>query len=203
MDAARACLVIDTQPLIRIGIASLLEPEYETEGVGGCDDAVELLATLGDFDVAVLGMRSERSNGSPSGPGAIRELLRVQPGLGIVALGQPLERHAVRVALDAGAAAYVGRSSEPAALRRAVDAAADQEAYIDPATARASRGELTRRQREVLQLFADGLGASAIAQRLGLSEQTVRTHAKAGITRIGARDRSHAVALAMRGSLIE
>jgi DNA-binding NarL/FixJ family response regulator len=203
MEAARACLVIDSQPLVRLGIASLLAPEFETEGVDGATDALDLLTNVGDFDVAVVEMRSAPGDGSLSGAAAIRELLGAQPGLGIVAFGLPLERHAVRAALDAGAAAYVGRGSDPVALRRAVDAAAEQEAFVDPATARSGRAALTPRQREVLQLFADGLTTPEVAQRLGLSEQTVKTHAKAGISRIGARDRSHAIALAMRSMLIE
>jgi DNA-binding NarL/FixJ family response regulator len=203
MEAARACIVIDSQPLVRLGIARLLAPEFETEGVDGCAEALDLLTNVGDFDVAVVEMRSAPGDGSLSGAAAIRELLSAQPGLGIVALGHPLERHAVRSALDSGAAAYVGRGSDPAALRRAVEAAVEQEAFIDPATARPGRAALTPRQREVLQLFADGLTTPEVAQRLGLSEQTVKTHAKAGISRIGARDRSHAIALAMRSQLIE
>ena len=77
--------------------------------------------------------------------------------------------------------------------------------FIDPDVDRrggASR-TLTPRQREILQLFADGHSTDEAAKRLGLSTETVRTHAKASLARLEARDRSHAIAIALRGSLIE
>ena len=203
MNAPRACLVIDSHPVVRLGIRSLLDPDYETEGVRSGREALELLTSVGHFDVAVVEMRNP-GDGAASGTATIRDLLGAQPALGIVALGVPLERYAVRAALDAGAAAYVSKRSPPVALRSAVDAASEQQAFVDPDAAGPTRaGGLTRRQSEVMQLYANGLSTEQIAQRLALSEETVRTHAKAGIARIGARDRTHAVAIAMRGSLID
>ena len=143
------------------------------------------------------------TEGLPSGSATIRELLGAQPGLGIVALGGPLERHAVREAIDAGACAYVSHLSSAEALGRAIGAAAEQETWIDPLTGGAAATTLTPRQRQVLQLFADGLSTQQAARRLGLSEETVRTHGKASLARMGARDRTHAVAKALRASLIE
>lgn len=204
MNAARACLVIDAHPVVRMGIRSLLVPDYEIEEVRDGREALELLTSVGSFDVAVVEMRGAGDDGLPSGATTIRELRAAKPALGLVALGGPLDRHAVRAAIDAGAGAYVSKRSSPTSLRSAIDAAADQEAFIDPDAALArSRGNLTRRQREVLQLFADGLSTDEAARRLGLSAETVRTHAKASLARMGARDRAHAVAMAMRGSLIE
>lgn len=204
MNAPRACLVIDAHPVILLGIKSLLAPEYETEGVADGREALELMTSVGSFDVAVVEMRSTGQNGVPSGTATVRDLRAAQPALGIVALGGPLERHAARAAIDAGAGAYVSKRSSPKSLRSAIDAACEQEAFIDPDAGGASSGSgLTRRQREVLQLYADGLSTDEAAQRLGLSAETIRTHAKASLSRMGARDRAHAVALAMRGSLID
>ncbi len=203
LNTARACLVIDAQPVVRLGIASLLAPEYETEHAQDGREALEMLTNVGSFDVAVVEMRTAAGDGAPSGTATIRDLRAAQPALGVVALGVPLDRHAVRAAIDAGAAAYVSKRSSPASLRSAIDAAAEQEGYIDPDATGVARGGLTRRQREVLQLFADGLSTDEAARRLGLSAETVRTHAKATLSRMGARDRAHAVAIAMRGSLIE
>ena len=62
---------------------------------------------------------------------------------------------------------------------------------------------MTPRQREILQLFADGHATDEVARRLGLSAETVRTHAKASLPRLGARDRPHAVAIALRSGLID
>ena len=204
MNETRSCLVIDAQPIVRIGIRNLLTPDYEMEELEDGREALDLLTSVGSFDVAIVEMRSAGTEGIPSGTATIRDLLRAQPALGVVALGGALERHAVRAALDAGAAAYVSKRSAPSSLRRAVDAASEQEAFIDPtAGLSGSDGGLTRRQQEVLQLFANGLSTGQAAQRLGLSEETIRTHAKASLSRIGARDRTHAVAIALRGSVIE
>ncbi len=62
---------------------------------------------------------------------------------------------------------------------------------------------LTRRQRQIIQLYADGQSTARVAKRLGLSAETVRTHTKAILARLGAQDRAHAVAIALRSSLIE
>ncbi|MGB3098706.1 MAG: response regulator transcription factor [Solirubrobacterales bacterium] len=203
MNAPRVCLVINTSPIVRIGVRSLLAPEWETEELHDGSGALELLTSVGNFDVVVVEMRAATDDGSPSGTETVRCLIGAQPALGIVALGGPLERHAVREALNAGATAYVSKRSSPGSLRSAVEAASQQEPFVDPAAGSASGATITRRQREVLQLYADGLSTGQAALRLGLSEETVRSHAKAGIGRLGARGRSHAVAMAMRGSLIE
>ena len=124
--------------------------------------------------------------------------------LGIVAHGQRPERHAASAALQAGASAYVARTAGVEELRRAVDAAVAQEKFVDPAVPpKGSRGKLTRRQRQILQLLADGESTTVAARELDLSEETVKTHMKNALARLGARNRSHAIAIALRESLID
>ena len=109
-------------------------------------------------------------------------------------------------AIRAGARAYVWKRSPAQELSRAVEAAADAETFVDPAAAPGAdrnNSPLTRRQREILQLFADGHSTDRAARALGVSPETVRTHAKALLGRLHARDRAHAVAIALRGGLIE
>jgi DNA-binding NarL/FixJ family response regulator len=122
-----------------------------------------------------------------------------------VAHGASAERLAASDAFDAGATAFVAKSSPSDALAQAVDAAADDEHFIDPAAggvATRNGMSLTRRQRQILQLFADGHATAEVARRLELSAETVRTHTKAILARLGARDRAHAVAKGFRGGLI-
>jgi DNA-binding NarL/FixJ family response regulator len=203
----RRCLVIAGHPLVRLGVRRLLASHYEVEEAGDGRDALQLITDLGGFDVAIVDIgRSLAGDGRPAGTGTIRALRRVQPGLGIVAHGSRPERHTAIEAIDAGATAYVAKSSSPDALRRAVEAAAEAETYVDPAANRRSGHNgprLTRRQRQILQMIADGHSTSATAKRLGLSAETVRTHTKGVLARLGARDRAHAVALGLRSSLIE
>lgn len=204
MTARRSGLIIDAHPVVRLGIRRLLEPEWDLEELRDGHGAVEFVNSIGRIEVAIVEMRAA-SRGRPSGAATIRALLDTQPGLAIVANGGRVERHSMAEALDAGASAYVSKRSPPATLRAAVEAVVELESFIDPAIERGGGCEpaITPRQREVLQLFADGLSPEQAARRLGLSPDTVRTHAKASLPRLGARDRAHAVAIALRGSLID
>ena len=106
--------------------------------------------------------------------------------------------------IAAGASAYLTRSAGSELLLEAVSAALRQEAFVDPAVPpRGSRGKLTRRQRQILQLLADGDSITAAARELGVGEETVKTHTKNILLRLGARNRANAVAIALRESLIE
>ena len=149
-------------------------------------------------------MGNGRPRTSLDGNEAIRALRKAKPGLGIVAHGERPERHLANSALQAGASAYVARTAAADLLMRAVDAALAQESFVDPAVPPpGSRGKLTRRQREILQLLANGESTTVAARELGLSEETVKTHTKNALARLGARNRTHAVAIAMREALIE
>ena len=203
----RRCLVIDPQPTVRLGVREALANRYEVEEAETGSSGLELLMSVGDFDVVIVDLC--RSNGPVTeddliGTAAIRALRKAQPSLGIVAHGAHREPHAATEAIKAGATAYVVKSSPVESLSDAVDAAAESERFVDPATT-GSRGRpvLTRRQRQILQLYADGHSTAQVARRLGLSAETVRTHTKATLARLRARDRAHAVALALRTSLIE
>jgi DNA-binding NarL/FixJ family response regulator len=184
----------------------VLENDFEVHEAPSREEGVDLVRDIGDFDVAIVDMRW-RGNGiaaSISGAEAIRILRRSSPVLGIVAHGERPERHLASAALLAGASAYVARTTGPSELRKAVDAAAAQERFVDPAVPpKGSRGKLTRRQREILQLLADGESTTVAARELDLSEETVKTHIKTALARLGARNRTHAVSIALRESLIQ
>lgn len=198
--------MIDGHPLVRLGIRETLADGFVVHDAPTREEAVDLVRDIGDFDVAIVEMR-RRDNGTDSAlsaPEAIRLLCRTAPSLGIVAHGELPERHLANAALQAGAGAYVSRIAGPAELRRAVEAAVSQETYVDPAVPpKGSRGKLTRRQREILQLLADGESTTVAARELDLSEETVKTHAKHALARLGARNRTHAVAIAVRACLID
>jgi two-component system NarL family response regulator len=194
----RRCLVIDEHPTVRLGVRRLLGDRYEVEEAEDGRGALKMITSLGEFDVAIIELVS-------GGSRAIRALRKAKPGLGIVAHGARAEKHAAVEAIEAGATAYVAKSSPPEALTEAVDAAAEAETYIDPAARDNGNGgpALTRRQREILQHYADGRSTADVADHLGLSTETVRTHTKAALARLEANDRAHAVAIGLRSSLIE
>jgi two-component system NarL family response regulator len=190
---------------VRVGVREVLAGHFEVQESASCEEAVDFVRDIGRVDVAILDLsrRSGQLDGSLSGPAAIRALRRAAPGLGIVAHGEPAERHAATAALQAGASAYVSRAAGAEAMRRAARSALQHERFVDPAVPPKGRAKLTRRQRQILQLLADGESTTVAARELGLSEETVKTHAKHALARLGARNRTHAVAIALRESLIE
>jgi len=197
--------VIDGHPIVRLGVRRALQDEFDVEEASSRDEGVELVRDIGDFDVAIVEMRRWAVCSSTlDGAGAIRALLRSEPTLGIVAHGDRAERHLATAALQAGASAYLSRTASTEELLRAVNAALSEERFVDPAVPpRGSRGKLTKRQREILQLLANGGSTTVAARQLDLSEETVKTHTKHALARLGARNRTHAVAIALRDSLIE
>ncbi|MQA73532.1 MAG: response regulator [Solirubrobacterales bacterium] len=200
------CLVIDEHPTIRLGVRRLLADRYQVEEGADGRDALELITLLGEFDVAIVQLAGGADGAVDAlfGIAAIRALHKARPGMGIVAHGPRPERHAATEAFGAGAQCFVAKSSPVTSLAQAVDAAADAERFLDPAAAgNGTAAGLTPRQREILQHYADGRSTVQAAERLGLSAETVRTHTKATLARLEAHDRAHAVAIALRSSLIE
>lgn len=199
--------MIDDHPLVRLGVREVLADGFEVHESSSREEALDLVRDIGDFDVAIVDMRW-RQNGDGeaaiSGQETIRVLHRSSPVLGIVAHGERPERHFASAALQAGASAYIARTAGTEVLLEAVAAAAAQERFVDPAVPpKGSRGKLTQRQRQILQLLADGESTTVAARELDLSEETVKTHMKNTLARLGARNRSHAVAIAMRECLID
>jgi DNA-binding NarL/FixJ family response regulator len=206
LSARPRCLVVDDHPVVRIGVRRLLADDFEVEDAASHEEALELVRDVGNFDVAIVDMRSPANGGSRriSGRDTIGVIHRTEPSLGIVAYGDRAERHLATEAIQAGASAYVARGTDAAQLKEAVHAALEDKDYVDPAVPpKGSRGRLTRRQREILQMLADGGSTTQAARELDLSEETVKTHTKHILARLDAQNRTHAVAIALRGSLIE
>jgi two-component system, NarL family, response regulator len=200
------CLVIDPHPLVRLGVRGALSGDFEIHESETRHEAVVLIRDVGSIDVAIVDLRRDLAGKDEvlHGNEAIRTLRRTAPGMGIVAHGERPERHIASAALQAGASAYIARTASAEEMAKAVWAALEQERFVDPAVPpNGRRGKLTRRQREILQLLADGGSTAAAARELGLSEETVKTHTKNVLGRLGARNRTHAVAIALRESLID
>lgn len=201
------CLVIDAHPMVRLGVREALAGDFEIEESTSREEALGLVRDIGSVDVAIVDLRRGVIEGDAEalyGEKAIRALHATAPGMGIVAHGERPERHLASAALQAGASAYVARTAGAEAMTRAAWAALEQSRFVDPAVPPSgSRSKLTRRQREILQLLADGGSTALAARELGLSEETVKTHTKNMLARLGARNRTHAVAIALRECLID
>lgn len=198
--------MIDGQPLVRLGVREALGDGFVVHETSTREEGLELVRDVGDFDIAIIDMRrrGDGDGAALTGAEAIRMLHRSSPALGIIAHGELPERHLASAALQAGACAYVSRMAAPNELRQAVDAAVSQDHFVDPdVPPKGSRGKLTHRQREILQLLANGESTTFAAHELDLSEETVKTHTKNALARLGAKNRTHAVAIALRECLID
>lgn len=191
---------------MRLGVRQALGADFEFHESESRSEAVELVRDTGSVDIAIVGLRREFVGDDPAmdGSEAIRALRKAAPSMGIVAQGERAERHLASAALQAGASAYVSYTAAAAEMVRAARAAIEQERFVDPAVPpKGSRGKLTQRQREILQLLADGGSTVIAARELDLSEETIKTHTKYALARLGAKNRTHAVAIALRECLIE
>ena len=198
--------MIDRHPLVRLGVREALADDFVVHESETRNEAIGLIRDVGSIDVAIVDLR-RGMDGADTGlhaNEAIRTLRKTAPEMGIVAHGERAERYLASAALQAGASAYVARTADAEEMTRAVRAALDQERFVDPAVPPSrSRSKLTRRQREILQLLADGGSTAAAARELGLSEETVKTHTKNMLARLEAKNRTHAVAIALRECLID
>jgi DNA-binding NarL/FixJ family response regulator len=199
-----SCLIIDEHPVVRQGIRALLERELA--GVQLTDAATPdaaLAERSSDPDVVIIDPRSAGAE-----VGALINRLSSELTAPIVVFTSNGGARLLAEALKAGVKGYVRKDSPSEDLLRAIRAAHSGEFYVDPAlssTIVLEEGDrtLTARQREILQMLADGMQTDAVAKRLGLSTETVRTHTKRILAKLHADTRTQAVAIAIRNGLIE
>lgn len=187
-----------------MGLKLQLERAAGVEVVGEGSDgsqALELIRML-QPDVAVLDLRMPGLDGIEV---AVRAST-VSSATRVVIFSSAAEPHVVQRALDAGVVGYVHKESPIEQVITAVRAAAVGGRYVDPNLVAALLGltgdRLSERELEVLQLAADGNQNRGIAQKLHLSEETVKSHISNVIRKLGANSRTEAVASALRRSLI-
>jgi DNA-binding NarL/FixJ family response regulator len=197
-------LIIDEHPVVRRGIRALVESSWEgaeVTDVGNLDDALE--GSYDRLDVVIV---------DPWRAGAdIGELVRklsTQLAAPVVIFTADGGARLLTEALKAGVRGYVRKDSPPNDLVRAITAARAGEFYVDPSlssTIVLEEGDrtLSARQREILQMLANGLQTDAVAKQLGLSTETVRTHTKRILAKLEASTRTQAVAIGLRYGLIE
>jgi two-component system NarL family response regulator len=198
-------LVVDEHPVVRQGVRALLE-----RGLDGAEvtDAASLATALDDMgtkqpDVTIVD--PGRAGGDVE---SILSTLTSKFGSPVVVFTADGGARLLSDALKAGVKGYVRKDSPGEDLVRAIQAARDGDFYVDPAlssTIVLDDGDktLSERQREILQMLADGMQTEAVAIKLGLSTETVRTHTKRILAKLGADTRTQAVAIGIRTGLIE
>lgn len=201
------CIVADDHPATAKAVCAILE-DHGIAVLGRAragDEAAALIATLKP-SVALIDLRMPRLNGIE----VARRAQRTSPGTGILLYTAYGEGALLTEALDAGARGFLLKEAPLDDLIRAVETVAGGGLYVDPvlagAIAREQAGDrvptLTQREREVLRLLADGHSNEEIGRRLFISPETVRTHVRKAMAKLGADTRTQAVAKALRQSII-
>lgn len=201
-------LLVDDHELIRQGLSAAFGRAAGFDVVGQAGtvaDGLDLATTCGP-DVVVTDVRL------PDGSGLdiVRTLRGQRPDIGLVVLTMYAGDEQIFAAMDAGASAFVGKdapSSEVvgAAKQAAVAPRVFTCAGLADAMVRrmsSSSPALTDRERQVLDLLADGHGVSTISGRLSVSESTTKTHITRIYDKLGAANRAQALVTAMRSGLI-
>jgi DNA-binding NarL/FixJ family response regulator len=208
----------DDQALVRMGLRVLIESEDDLVLVGEADngrDAVSLIRRARP-DVVLMDIRMPDLDGIS----ALRQVTAdpALNGVRVIMLTTFELDEYVFDALQAGAAGFLIKDSEPADMLRAIRLVAGGESLLSPSVTRrviesfTSRSalrrphprlaELTEREREVLGLIGEGLSNEEIATRLVVSPATARTHVSRAMVKLGARDRAQLVVIAYQSGLV-
>lgn len=203
------CVVADDHPAIVDSVGRYLDSEDDVEVVGTANDGRTALQRIEELapDVAILDIRMPE----PGGVEIARHLTAAGKGPAVILYTAYAERALVIEAIDAGAQGFVLKESPLVDLVRAVRLVADGRTYVDPVLAGVLAGPdaadripgITKREREVLRLLADGMRNEQIARELSISPLTVRTHIEKAMEKLEADTRTEAVANALRMSLID
>lgn len=182
--------------------------ESGIEVVGRAVDGEEALAHIERLrpDIALVDVRMPRLSGIE----LTRRARSSTPGTAVLLYTGYGDRALLSEGLDAGVAGFVLKEAPIDDLLRAIRAVAAGGTYVDPVLAGtlagsptgAKRPELTVRERDILRLLADGLSNEEIGNALFISPETVRTHVRKAMAKLGADTRTQAVARALRDQLI-
>ena len=214
MDVAKLrILLVDDHVLVRAGIRALVEGIEGAVIVAEASHGREALALARELapDIVIMDISMRELNGIE----ATEALLAEMPDAKVLILSMHAAEEFVRRAMRAGASGYVVKDSVPMELRMAIEALARGQMYVSPRVSRhlvtaltpgassdSSLGSLTLRQRQVLQMIAEGKSTKEIAAALELSAKTIETHRAAIMARLGIRDIAGLVMFAARNHLV-
>lgn len=206
-------IIADDHTLMTEGLRRLLEPDFLV--VGTASTGRQLIAMVGhvDADAVVLDIGMPELNGIE----AARIINKSHPKIKLVFVTQQIDRHYVQAAFQAGAAAFVAKQSASTELQLAISGALRGETYITSVTGIDTAGslerldgprqdffgrDLTTRQREVLQLTAEGKTVKEIGVLLRISPKTVEFHKAAVMDQLGLRNTADLTRYALTHGII-
>jgi DNA-binding NarL/FixJ family response regulator len=201
------CLIVDDHEVVREGLRLSLSRAPHVRVVGEASDgaAAVALAERRRPDVVIMDVRMPGMDGLE----ATKELLERVPETAVLIFTAYSERSLLTRGLESGAKGYVLKEAPHQTLVRAIEKVSQGEGYIDPAlmpaflTGRGKEDILTGREREILQLLADGMSNADVAEKLFISQETVKSHVRHILSKLEADTRTQAVAIALREAIID
>ncbi len=203
-------LLVDDHTIVREGLRRVLTQLEDIVVVGEAasgEEAVEMVSRrrpeLILMDVRMPGI---------GGVGAAQRIAADHPDVHIIMFTAHAEQDLLWEALDAGAQGFVLKDSESSALAAAIRQVLAGDPYVDPRLAPdflrqlskpRNNNVLSQREREILQMLADGSSNKEVAESLVVSVETVKTHVKHILAKLEAEHRTQAVAIGIRQSLID
>jgi two-component system, NarL family, response regulator len=198
-------LAVDDHPVVRMGIAAMLANEPDLEVVAEARDGAEAVALYEAHrpDVVLMDLQMP----GVGGVSAIHAIRRIDPDARVIALTTYDGDADIHRALAAGACAYLIKDALVEQLIAAIRSAAAGKRVIPARVAMrlaefTPRVDLTAREQEVLRHVARGLGNKEIAEAIGRSTETVKAHLESIFEKLDARDRTHAVTIALQRGII-
>jgi DNA-binding NarL/FixJ family response regulator len=211
-------LIADDQALVRVGLRKIMETEPDTTVVGEASNGEEAVSAVRALrpDVVLMDIRMPVLDGIE----ATRRIIRAQPGTKVLILTTFGLDSYVYDALRAGASGFMLKDAPPEEIAAAVRIVAGGDALLAPAVTRAvidefarrpaprapavpaAVGELTSREREVLDLLVRGLSNPEICAQLVISDATAKTHVARILQKLGLRDRVQVVIYAYETGLV-
>jgi len=216
-------VVVDDQPLVRAGIKMVVNSQKDISVVAEAADGEEALiqARSQRPDVVLMDIRMPGTDGVTATRAVIDEGMTAQSGqpVRVIILTTFHLDEYVHAALRAGASGFLLKDAPPAEIITAIRAVAAGEGWLNPTVTRrlidkfAAQPEqhaptavqltqLTHREREVLILLAQGLSNSDVATKLSITEATVKTYLSHVMTKLGVREKAHAVIAAYQAGLV-
>ena len=206
-------LIVDDHPLMRAGIRALLEKTVPHADIIEAVDGLEAieLATQSPPDIVLMDINMPRLNGVE----AVRRLRSLVPDCKVIMLSMHQDEQRVVESIRAGAAGYVVKDDAVAQVATAIDRVMRGEVFISPSapktitrilaskeTESSPLSLLTARQRQILQLIAEGQSTKDIGFRLSLSIKTVETHRRLLMERLGIHNVASLARFAIRAGLV-
>jgi DNA-binding NarL/FixJ family response regulator len=208
MSAPTTCLAVDDHPAVRHGLRLMIGDAEDLELVGHVHNGEEVLEAIERLrpEVVIMDVRLPGIDGIST----VKRIAQSCPGVHTVMFSAYGDKRLLSDAIAAGARGYVMKGSPPEDLLRAIRTVVAGKPFVDPSlspTLLMSQvgidAPLTEREREILQLLAEGLHTEEVARRIGLSAETVKSDTKRAILKLEADTRVHAVAIALRQAIIE